>query len=54
MFKTLSSDAEEQKIRKKIGIKSDNIRTVEIGMIDRYLFDTIVECANSDNKLDLC
>lgn len=53
MFKTLSSDAEEQKIRKKIGIKSDNIRTVEIGMIDRYLFDTIVECANSDNKVYL-
>ena len=51
MFKTLSSDAEEQKIRKKIGINSDNIRTVEIGMIDRYLFDTIVECANSDNKV---
>ena len=53
MFKTLSSDSEEKKIRGEIGINQDNIRTVEIGMIDRYLFDSIVEVANSDNKIYL-
>jgi len=51
MFKTLAGDAEIIDARKYLGIDGRNdIITVEIGLIDRYLFDLIAENANTNNK----